>query len=93
MTIETGLVSADWLEAAIGAADLRIFDASFYLPTEKTDARALFRTAHIPCARFFDIDEIADPDTSLPHMLPSTGTLCGMRGRAGRQPAQPGRGL
>ncbi len=71
MTMQTGLVSADWLEAAIGAPDLRIFDASFYLPTENADARALFLKAHIPCARFFDIDEIADRDTALPHMLPS----------------------
>ncbi len=83
MTMETGLVSADWLEAAIGAPDLRIFDASFYLPTETANARALFLQAHIPCARFFDIDEIADRETSLPHMLPSAARFAACVGALG----------
>ncbi len=83
MTFQSGLVSPDWLQAAIGTPDLRIFDASFYLPTEKSDARALFRAAHIPCARFFDIDEIADPDTNLPHMLPSAARFAACVGALG----------
>lgn len=83
MTIASGLVSADWLEAALGAPDLRIFDASFYLPTEAADAKALFKAAHIPGARFFDIDQIADQDTSLPHMLPSAGRFAAAVGALG----------
>jgi len=83
MTIDTGLVSAEWLEAALGAPDLRIFDASFYLPTESADARALFTRAHIPGARFFDIDEIADRETSLPHMLPSAARFAACVGALG----------
>jgi thiosulfate/3-mercaptopyruvate sulfurtransferase len=65
------LVSTAWLDEQMGAADLRLFDASLYLPTERHDAQALYRAAHLPGARFFDIDLIADPDSSLPHMVPT----------------------
>ena len=67
------LVSYEWLAGALGASDLRVLDASFYLPTEPQNARALFGEAHIPGARFFDLDEIADHQTDLPHMLPTQG--------------------
>ena len=65
------LVSTEWLAANMGAPDLRIVDASWHLPTLKRDAKAEYRAAHIPGAVFFDIDEIADLDQPLPHMLPS----------------------
>ena len=67
------LVSTGWLAGELGKPDLAVFDASFYLPTEKADARALFSEAHIPGARFFDLEEFADQDTDLPHMVPSAG--------------------
>ena len=67
------LVSTSWLAGALGAADLIVFDATYYLPTENKDGPALFRAARIPGARFFDIGEIADPDTALPHMVPTPG--------------------
>lgn len=66
------LVSVDWLGGELGAADLRIYDASWYLPAEGRDARALYREGHIPGALFFDIDAIADTDSTLPHMVPAT---------------------
>jgi len=47
-----------------------VLDASFYLPYEAKDAKTLFVSAHIPGAKFFDIDQIADAATNLPHMLP-----------------------
>lgn len=65
------LVSTDWLEAELGASDLRIIDATFFLPAMGRDARAEHEAAHIPGAVFFDIDEIADSASPLPHMLPS----------------------
>jgi thiosulfate/3-mercaptopyruvate sulfurtransferase len=68
----TPLVSTAWLAAELGAPDLLLFDASFYLPGEG-DARAGFAAAHLPGARFFDIEEVADPDTDLPHMVPAAG--------------------
>lgn len=64
------LVSTDWLAAHLGAPDLRILDASWHMPGSGRDARAEFEAAHIPGARFFDIDEIADTQSSLPHMAP-----------------------
>ena len=67
------LVSTEWLAGRLGAPDLIVFDSTYYLPTENKDARALFAEAHIPGARFFDIGEVADPDTDLPHMVPTPG--------------------
>ncbi|HEX3989593.1 MAG TPA: 3-mercaptopyruvate sulfurtransferase [Acetobacteraceae bacterium] len=67
------LVTTEWLAGESGKSDLVIFDATKYLPNEDKDGKAEFLKAHIPGARYFDIDEIADPDTSLPHMVPSPG--------------------
>ncbi|SIS65375.1 3-mercaptopyruvate sulfurtransferase [Phaeovulum vinaykumarii] len=64
------LVSTDWLEAHLKDPDLRILDASWFLPTMARDPRAEYAEAHIPGARFFDIDEISDNRSSLPHMAP-----------------------
>lgn len=77
------LVSADWLAREIGAADLRVLDASFYLPAEQKDARGLFAAGHIPGARFFDIEEVADIETELPHMLPTAGRFARLVGAMG----------
>ncbi|MFN3936401.1 MAG: 3-mercaptopyruvate sulfurtransferase [Gemmobacter sp.] len=64
------LVSTDWLEAHLKDPDLRVIDASWYLPAMGRDGRAEYEAAHIPNARFFDIDEISDTRSPLPHMAP-----------------------
>lgn len=64
------LVSTDWLAAHLADPALRVLDASWYLPAQSRDARAEYAAAHIPEARFFDIDEISDLSTPLPHMAP-----------------------
>ncbi|MCL5777431.1 3-mercaptopyruvate sulfurtransferase [Limibaculum sp. FT325] len=64
------LVSTAWLEERLGAPDIRILDGSLYLPGDPRDAHALYEKAHIPGARFFDIEEISDARSDLPHMLP-----------------------
>ncbi|MCC5987898.1 MAG: 3-mercaptopyruvate sulfurtransferase [Pararhodobacter sp.] len=64
------LVSTDWLAAHLGDPDLRVIDASWYLPDMGRDARAEYDAAHIPGARYFDIDEISDQRSALPHMAP-----------------------
>ncbi len=64
------LVSTDWLAAHRGDPDLRIVDASWYMPDAGRDAASEYRAAHIPGARFFDIDEISDHRSTLPHMAP-----------------------
>lgn len=65
------LVSTAWLAEHLHAPDVRIIDASWYFPHEEKDPRAEYALAHIPGAVFFDIDEIADETSDLPHMLPS----------------------
>ncbi len=64
------LVSTAWLASHLGDPDLRILDASWYLPDQKRDARAEYQAGHIPGARFFDLDEISDQRSNLPHMAP-----------------------
>ena len=64
------LVSTQWLAQHLRDPDLRILDASWYLPAAGRDAQAEYQAAHIPGARFFDIDEIADLRSTLPHMAP-----------------------
>src|SRR4029078_5652520 len=65
------LVSTDWLAAPLHAPDIRVVDGSFYLPAGKREPKAEYAHQHHPGAVFFDIDEIADTSSSLPHMLPS----------------------
>lgn len=66
----TLLVSTDWLGERLNAPDIRILDATTYLPTDGRDGRQLYEQAHIPGARFFDIDDVSDDHSPLPHMLP-----------------------
>lgn len=67
------LVSTGWLAERLGRPELVVFDATKYLPNEGRDGAAEFVSAHIPGARFFDIDLIADQETTLPHMVPTPG--------------------
>ena len=64
------LVSTDWLAQHLKDPDIRVLDASCFLPGVERDARAEYAQAHIPGARFFDIDEISDLRSDLPHMVP-----------------------
>lgn len=64
------LVSTDWLAAHMRDPDLRVLDASYFLPDMGRDARAEYDAVHIPGARFFDIDDISDHRSDLPHMAP-----------------------
>lgn len=77
------LVTTDWLAANLSRPDLKIFDATKYLPNEPFDGKAEFLKAHIPGAAFFDIDHFADPDTDLPHMVPAVGRMENLLGDAG----------
>ena len=70
MNARSPLVSTEWLAERLEAPDIRVADASWYLPQEQRDVRAEYRSAHIPKAVFFDLDELSDEGSSLPHMLP-----------------------
>lgn len=65
------LVSTDWLAKHLKDPDLRVLDGSWHMPDTGRDAKAEYEAAHIPGARFFDIDDIADARSDLPHMAPS----------------------
>ena len=67
---KTWLTETDELESELDAPDLVIIDASWHMPDEGKDAYAEYLAEHIPGAVFFDIDEIADSKSNLPHMLP-----------------------
>jgi thiosulfate/3-mercaptopyruvate sulfurtransferase len=64
------LVTTEWLAAELGKTDIRVIDATTFLAAHGRNARAEFEAAHIPGAVFFDIDEVADLSSPLPHMLP-----------------------
>ncbi|HKL70880.1 3-mercaptopyruvate sulfurtransferase [Salibaculum sp.] len=64
------LVSTEWLAHHIKDPDLRVLDASWYMPDDGRDPRAEYDAAHIPGARFFDFDEISDHRSELPHTVP-----------------------
>lgn len=64
-------VDTDWLAARLDQPDVSIVDGSWYLPNMGRDGRAEFEAAHIPGAVFFDIDEMSEPGSSLPHTLAS----------------------
>lgn len=63
------IVSTEWLAAHLDAPDVRIADASWYLPQAGRDAKAEYESAHIPRAVFFDIDDLSDEKSPYPHML------------------------
>nr|WP_321457158.1 3-mercaptopyruvate sulfurtransferase [uncultured Cohaesibacter sp.] len=64
-------VSTDWLEDNLSNPEVMVLDGTWYMPDVELDPKAEFAEEHIPGAQFFDIDEIADLTTDLPHMLPS----------------------
>jgi thiosulfate/3-mercaptopyruvate sulfurtransferase len=65
------VVGTDWLAARLADPHVRIVDSSFKLPGITPTAREDYDRTHIPGALFFDIDDICDPGTNLPHMIPS----------------------
>jgi thiosulfate/3-mercaptopyruvate sulfurtransferase len=77
------LVSGAWLEAHLDAPDVAILDATSFLPTDPRDPYACFRAARIPGARFFDINDIADPASPLSHTMPEPATFLGKVSRLG----------
>jgi len=64
-------VTTEWLAEHLGDRDLVVVDGSWYLPAMKRDGFKEYQAGHIPGAVYFDIDEIADHGSSLPHMLPT----------------------
>lgn len=64
------LVTTEWLEGQLGAADLRIVDSTWCLPADGRDPRAEYEAGHIPGAVFLDLDDVSDSSNPVPHMVP-----------------------
>ena len=77
------LVSTEWLAQHLDDPEVGIVDASWHLPAQKRDAAAEYREAHVPGAAFFDIDEISDPASALPHMIPGAEDFAAKAGALG----------
>ncbi|XP_019183172.1 PREDICTED: thiosulfate/3-mercaptopyruvate sulfurtransferase 2 [Ipomoea nil] len=71
LTTNEPVVSVDWLHTKLRDPDMKVLDASWYMPDEQRNPLQEYQVAHIPGALFFDLDGIADRTTNLPHMLPS----------------------
>ncbi len=71
-TANPAIVETEWLADHLGTPGLVVFDGTWHLPTSGRDAKAEYLTEHIPGALFFDIDDLVDEKSQLPHMLPST---------------------
>ena len=76
-------ISAPALAEALNAPDLVVLDGSFYLPQQGRDAKAEYLEGHIPGAVRFDVEEICDPATDLPHMIPDPMTFAAHMRRLG----------
>ncbi|SDG37877.1 3-mercaptopyruvate sulfurtransferase [Roseospirillum parvum] len=77
------LVDVDWLAGRLDDPQVRIVDATFFLPTQQRDAAEEHTECRLPGAVFFDIDAIADPHTNLPHMMPSAELFAARVGELG----------
>ncbi|MDD2767267.1 MAG: 3-mercaptopyruvate sulfurtransferase [Methylococcus sp.] len=82
-TATSPLIDALWLAGHLDDPRIAVVDASFFMPAQQRNAKAEFASAHIPDARFFDIDAIADTASPLPHMLPAPDYFAEQAGRLG----------
>lgn len=68
---QDALIDTDWLAQHLHDPDVVVLDGTWHMPASGRDARAEFSAEHVPGARFFEIDAIADTSSDLPHMLPA----------------------
>lgn len=81
--MSTNLIRVDELFERLKDPHIRIVDASWYMPSDKLNCGEQYRVQHIPGAVFFDIDEISDQSSPLPHMLPSAAQFANAVGELG----------
>lgn len=80
------LVTTRWLAGQLGASDLVVLDASLHLPGTQRDAAAEFAQAHIPGARFLDLQSLTDSDSDVPAAYPTRGQVEERLGALGVRP-------
>src|SRR6478736_4186398 len=77
------LASTQWLAEHLGEPDLVVVDSTWFMPSSGRNGRDEYLAAHIPGARFLDIDELSDRANPAPHMLPSAAAFGQAMGRLG----------
>jgi thiosulfate/3-mercaptopyruvate sulfurtransferase len=77
------LVSGAWLAQRLGSGEIAVVDATWFMPGDGRTGAEAYAAGHIPGAVFFDIDEIADHSTALPHMLPAPDAFAEAAGALG----------
>lgn len=77
------LVSTGWLANHLGEPDLVVVDSSWHMPATSRSGREEYLQAHVPGARFFDIDELSDHSNPAPHMLPNVAEFSAAMERLG----------
>ena len=77
------LVTTHWLADHLGQPDLIVVDSSWHMPSTGRSGRGEYLQAHIPGARFLDIDAVADRSNPAPHMLPKAGEFARAMERLG----------
>lgn len=82
------LVTTEWLERELGAPDLKVIDATLFLPGTPRDARAEYEAEHIAGAVFLDLDEVSDTSNPVPHMLPSEAKFASRMASLGARDGQ-----
>jgi len=85
ITIDHGpaLVSTHWVQGHLLSQELRIVDATLFLPGSGRNAQAEYLAAHIPGAVFLPMSEVSDPDNPLPNSMPSPQHIAAVLGRLG----------
>uniref|UniRef100_H3HBJ2 Sulfurtransferase n=2 Tax=Phytophthora ramorum TaxID=164328 RepID=H3HBJ2_PHYRM len=68
------LLSTQQAQTLTESGRVRFLDASWYLDKSR-DAAKEFAAERLPGAQFFDIEQISDTASTLPHMLPSLETF------------------
>jgi thiosulfate/3-mercaptopyruvate sulfurtransferase len=77
------MVTCAWLAERLDAPDTRVVDATWFMPADPRSAKAMYAERRIPRAVFFDIDDIADTESGLPHMLPAPEVFAARMRRLG----------
>lgn len=78
------VVPTEWLNRNLGQPNLRVLDASWFMPGSGRDPRAEYAERHVPGAVYIDIDDVAQPNTHpLPHMVPDAATFAAKVGALG----------
>lgn len=83
LNTKSALVSCQWLRQNLYRPNQVILDATFFLPRQHRNAQEEFKLQHLPGAQLFDIDEIADLSSPLPHTLPGADQFAQQVGQIG----------